>query len=866
MAAVGGGVPDMDHFQDLDNVAAWPAQNALKSRDEGVSVVTSGRWARFKRSLRQLFGTQSSIEDVFNKAIKRLSDTQKVAIGSQVEIEQFQRKLKHLRSGLSDLQEERLTYISKELNAALNKNNVVAIIKIFKQQMAHIGLAVHGIESLNEAQRKEHKNDLVNKVATAFAQSKVFQNSLLQRMTEIPRDTQVQTDSFVPQTGPRVEEQVTRTHTIEFLQNRYEAQLASNRMELAEVNTQLRALIGSHSEPALSRKTILEIKKQQLESAIEIIDKKLANLQKFKAEYAGKTWIGSNDFRDMAKRYALDMGEMTAAGLVNARNHTVTTRNADNRVINSRTIHRSGAIADFNEGQKLFELQKKLDVLLKELKEIKKAGVGRDKRGLERQKSLKEAEIALLQAEIKSLKKGTTLETMEAKLKEINKQIASSNDPSEALKAKRASLIRDIAERRGVLQDQFLQLLSSQYAEAVKKAKGDPSKPLSETFVLTQMSLLSPEKVKNMPGFIQNEATFMKDMAHIFKEFQDAKIAFGPPAPSVSSDGRTVRLPREADVQYPPKVTLKTLFFNVSVQDGTKNTGVQQEINKKAFAQLHELASGLEDSKEKTTLLAKIKALEAELNKNGGSYEIAAQILKLAQEISEVCKFGLGEGVNCFSGKDRTGELIKYIARDEFAAHIPADIPHAAKIKEAFDSAVTGLDMADRNRFQDRFQSNSNNRAELRKIYKEVVEKQAARAIQSFEDLLKQDVSADRNNELNQAFSRLIPQEIPNREELIQGFIEHVTMLPKNQAWLLAQFKLVAQERAAVDAFRFDLSTLNKSELIDQYEQHLARPDGVARTIAAENIGSHILKPLGQLGLSYSEQIANLWEQRKVTA
>ena len=1166
MVSLGGGdgidegrlYREMASVSDNTPVLAQPAQASdpiqPSARDKGVSAVKTKWKATIERAFRQLFSTKSPIEEVFNKAIKAFSDEQIREMGGQDAINAIKEKLKLLRSGLSGLQEDRLDYVAKELKTALTEHvdNASTIANVFREQLAK---EKPDIKALTVAEKITFKNNLVNRVASAFTDSRVFQGSLLQRNAKIPHDTQVQTDSFQAATCGAAEH-VTRPDTIAFLRNRYTTELTPAHIALASFDSHIE--MGDHN----LNDDELRAKRAPLLAKVETFTQKLANLDRFEAEYPGKTWFGSNDFRDMAKRYALDVGKMNAvAGLVNARNHTITTSQADG-TSTSRTIHRSGAIADFSDGQKLFELQKQLDGLKKGLKGIEEKLKVKDlsadvKAVLEIKKHAKQAEIADLKDAIKELKEGTSIKDLDSKLKaikgqihDIDKQLKKSGisqdhrtaltakqdalaekkanisdqisekhiatklvddqvrlgaideelqninlnlDLTEAgkvpLKApltleraelvkkiaekcsertvdttlgsmearlkvidteldkaipdgrrstintKRTALVAQIAEKRGVLQDQFLQLLSSQYAEAVKKAKEGPPPPtLKDTFVLTQMSLMTPDKLKHLPAFVQNEGNFMKDMATIFNEFQGKKITFGPPesGPAISLDD-TIQLPKDPKVRAPEDgVILKTVFFNVAVAPPEdtlmtvihyipKNKGAQKEINAAAFQQLHSLLGDRGKDLHKDALHDRIDALEAELNKKGGSYEIAAKILKLSQEISKL-KADTGEGVNCFSGKDRTGEFLKRIAVDAFASSIPdddVDDKNNSRLLEMYEAALPP-DAKGRAELIEEFRAKFNDRDELRSRYlrsrysltiadhlaepasmlqqyltppidkenflqvysnmipegrnksekvaafnvllesfgQEMSEKNTDEAeeyrkqivgrfnsasceefnsipptreeklLKQFEALFPKDrdgkvvedraigifkANLDDKPKLRQLFEqRLVAiqqakmaafiEQLPNKLNGLRGIIyarkedqfiesfkalipdtdpntvknaivnEFMKLMIDKDVNAITKFcsklklKLPMSNSDEELNFQFLLSTLPKKELVEEYEKYVARPEGIARTIAAENIGSHLLKLWDQTGLDVAEKIRNVRAVRGIAA
>ena len=691
-----------------------------------------------------------------------------------------------LKHGLSDVQEKKLSDIAKRIEARLKKDEKVSktVIGELTKQLDEMNdlSSTHHITTSSDM--SEFQNKVVKRVCNAFNKA-VFAPGLLTRNVKVgSEDTATRSDLFSPKTpGPSAEEQVARTETIAFLRNRYKAQIARIDKDL--------------DQPPL---TLTKDKKVELRAKKALFQKKSDNLDKFAKEYSAKTWVGSNDFRDMAKRYSLDVGEMSSvAALVNARMHTIKTTNTDGNE-STRTIHRSGAIADFSDGTRLLDLEKRLKIVEKQLKDP-----ALDKANLK-------AEKAFLKAEIASRKKGTYLLGLKNKLENYQKiligippeietfQDGKPTPQGQALKAlceirnkttpddkptleakalinllrkETPKLKAEIAERHSLLEDQFLQMLTTHYTEIMRKAVAE-GKPLSPNFIMSQMSLLAQQNIKMMPAFIQNEGYFMVDMHTMFREFRNKIIKIdGEPGSGTCIDHKgIIHLAQPKGLQVPEDgIKLMPIFFNVSVQQGTKDDLAQKKYNNLAFQDLIALTKHL-DKVTKRKLLTEINDLRAKLKKDGGSLEIAAEIMNLTKKIIEKVNADHGEGMNCFSGKDRTGELAKRLARDEYAASFPDEDRENARLLEMYSDTIPD-NAPEREALIANFKANFSNRATLREHFSESItaaqqQKQeqllAQRMINIEEHLKKNDFV-----ELGELYSELLPPS-PDKDEVVENF------------------------------------------------------------------------------------------------
>lgn len=240
-----------------------------------------------------------------------------------------------------------------------------------------------------------------------------------------------------------------------------------------------------------------------------------------------------------------------------------------------------------------------------------------------------------------------------------------------------------IKDRRAVLENQMLQLLDTQVHNWLLRIK-EKSEQMKEEyevpdrFVLSQTSLLEPSgKIEDKGGgFVKNEKNFMLDMAEIFAEFNGRPLVLDKKTDVAYIDPEgSIHLPVPTKgfekLEAEKKLTLTTSFFNVSVEGKIKNEGAQKEVNDEAFNALKERVNKAQkkSASEKQKILDKIEVCEQKLNrlhKEGGAHDFAVELLTLQEAVSEFEKAGSAKGINCFSGKDRTGEIAKRLVRNSY--------------------------------------------------------------------------------------------------------------------------------------------------------------------------------------------------------
>lgn len=265
--------------------------------------------------------------------------------------------------------------------------------------------------------------------------------------------------------------------------------------------------------------------------------------------------------------------------------------------------------------------------------------------------------------------------------------------PSGAFKFVRSGALTDPTEggtylsetssptRKRRLQDQMLQLLTT-HLEEHAEALEDPKSVINQSgqFVMGQVSLLDPSRNKNRSkeGFVHNERNQMLDMDALFDTFQGYTLVFDGSGPFVEEGQKKIYLPQKftKDSGQPRTLTLQTVFFNVSVQGLKSNTGEQRDINLKNLAKLEELLDQASTDKPYAKYLygklggnkgglaklkRRLKTVKKQMEKNKKSnYAVAKELALIFSDMQA------GVGINCFSGKDRTGYLMILLMMDGF--------------------------------------------------------------------------------------------------------------------------------------------------------------------------------------------------------
>lgn len=337
-------------------------------------------------------------------------------------------------------------------------------------------------------------------------------------------------------------------------------------------------------------------------------------------EHANKSWVTTMQLRQDLKKHTKDPTapapqKTYIPALVNSRMHTISTSKT------SLHLHRSGAIAYLLDGSSSLEERKKAF--------IKKYAPGKTYEGI-----LADPHhgIALLEPKIFQ------------------------------------SDLQKIRSHEQALIDQMVQYVENQVKAHIAGLVNDDSQKLSHltrTLHLTQVSLLDPNKPKQTKGLHTYERNQILDMQTLFNMFNGKEIKFTDTAAAFYHEG-IVYLPEtlipdkaKADLKEPYHIACQ--LFNISPCWSSRNRGLQEEINQAAWKQLNqqltrlkkqvELHSELKQNFNLEDLQKRADEIKRRLDGGESSFELALQVL-FWQHLMQG-----GMGVNCYSGKDRTGYL-----------------------------------------------------------------------------------------------------------------------------------------------------------------------------------------------------------------
>lgn len=281
----------------------------------------------------------------------------------------------------------------------------------------------------------------------------------------------------------------------------------------------------------------------------------------------------------------------------------------------------------------------------------------------------------------------------EAKILKFNKKqknankaaaIAESLVPLKQIKSGKPEAAKKLVEeKKRFLNDQMLQLVTAQINS---KEHLLPNVKTNAPLIITQLSLLNEKKAGvHSTGLIMDEGRIITEMADTFKRFDGKKVIFDGKGPLIDEKGNI-----HSEIQMllpnnqPKQLKLKPLFTNFTVQRNTTNGKIQREINKTSlhnlqkeidivYRQKHaELTSikklnradpkkldALEREFQKIKeLKVKLTGIQLKLAKNQSNYGIACDYFPLLVEFTRLRQGPdalMVSGVNCFSGKDRTG-------------------------------------------------------------------------------------------------------------------------------------------------------------------------------------------------------------------
>jgi hypothetical protein len=323
--------------------------------------------------------------------------------------------------------------------------------------------------------------------------------------------------------------------------------------------------------------------------------RELRNLQIFSR--LGKTtgWVSSQAYRSWLKKWGFREGQSTFpfAPVVNLRRHSIY-----GRYVLERTMVRHGAITHLKNGF----------ISLKTLTRI--------------EEELRAGESEALEAEINRLK------LMENRFKGQNKILAIQDALQILRSAGLAEIKTLIHERTLILRAQFAAIL-------MEHIRFETNIVNHGIFILSQVSLLNLNHFEiNKSGWVHNERVAFEDLVTIMDMYDGAQVFCNPELEQPIISGGTISLPIDK-----PNFVLKTAVFNASVQTNRLNSEIQKRTNCCNALKIRDIAQNN---------LAE-HALKALIESGKLSYHIAVELVfGLARLPSSV-------GINCQSGKDRTG-------------------------------------------------------------------------------------------------------------------------------------------------------------------------------------------------------------------
>jgi hypothetical protein len=253
-----------------------------------------------------------------------------------------------------------------------------------------------------------------------------------------------------------------------------------------------------------------------------------------------------------------------------------------------------------------------------------------------------------------------------------------------ALFASHDTLAAAVRERTMVLRQQMLPVLWRHIRAHAGELKNGAE------FALIHESALNASKDKFEGGFPHVERNQILDMESAFGLFEGSEIIFDPKVtqPFIDADG-SVKMPPLKGLS---SIIARPIFFNVSVQGHKeKDLQLQYQINSQAFAKLEKV----KNEKVKSMSPAQRNMINEVFHKcqqmnisRESSYELAGEHIA-----SLAVLLGLAMGVNCFSGKDRTGYvtfmvMVSLLKKqiDKLQADGVIDEKLAEKLKKEFAS------------------------------------------------------------------------------------------------------------------------------------------------------------------------------------
>jgi len=227
-----------------------------------------------------------------------------------------------------------------------------------------------------------------------------------------------------------------------------------------------------------------------------------------------------------------------------------------------------------------------------------------------------------------------------------------------------------IEDRKETLERQMLQYLMEQI-------RANPENVKDGQFDLLHLSVLNLKKQNlDKSGWRHDEGVAFRDFRNIMKHFNGKEIIFSDDGPYV--DGDKIFLPREL-IDTAEPIQLNTYIFNVCPQGNLKNDGLQKEHNDK---ELHRLL--LSKHGTKFTIHDNQKIWNDLINGTSSGYDLAERFGLL---LHDMAKDSGAFGINCASGKDRTGFVAARTMQNKLTKIWPEN-PYGRKILDK-DSTAT---------------------------------------------------------------------------------------------------------------------------------------------------------------------------------
>ncbi|NGX58603.1 MAG: hypothetical protein K940chlam3_01510 [Chlamydiae bacterium] len=377
----------------------------------------------------------------------------------------------------------------------------------------------------------------------------------------------------------------------------------------------------------------------QIKKVIQEIDK--LNDYEMSRLALGKptTWVRSQDFREECRRSSYENAchSVPLGAPVNLRMQKMT--NSEGEVLSQ--LARLGAIT--NPGMGWFSLE--------ELEEIRSEF--RDSGTSDRLYKL----TRTMERFFEDPPPSSILETMKLKVlgtkpklrgerlnSALKAQLLLYTIKNKAIDQKDFSLLDEMIEQQKTdMRRQMLQYVYTQVGHNMDKIDAE------QAFNIFHVSLLNLH-TRNLDssGWMHDEKVAFRDFRRIMKEFDGKTLVFGKEGPLV--DGDKIYLPFHAPgVEEGAEVKLNTFIFNISPQGDIYNDGLQLEHNNHEIGRLRNQFPDFfsEDSRSEKNVRNRLQG-----GKKTG-YSIAEDFSEYL--LQEANKRNGVIGLNCASGKDRTG-------------------------------------------------------------------------------------------------------------------------------------------------------------------------------------------------------------------